>query len=159
MKMTAGVEWALHCCVAMSRADGPVPAARLADFHGVSRTYLAKHLQSLTRAGLVASVEGRDGGYVLTRTPAEITLLDVVLALEGPEPAFQCTEIRQRGPMAATVDACSAPCGVAQAMRAAEAAWRQALAATSIADLAATVERDSGEGTLAGMATWLRAAS
>nr|WP_284291211.1 Rrf2 family transcriptional regulator [Angustibacter aerolatus] len=61
--MTAGVEWAVHCCVAMSRADGPVPSARLADLHGVSRTYLAKHLQSLTRAGIVRSVEGRDGGY------------------------------------------------------------------------------------------------
>ena len=157
MKMTAGVEWALHCCVAMSRADGPVPAVRLADFHGVSRTYLAKHLQSLTRAELVASIEGRDGGYVLTRAPSEITLLDVVLAIEGPEPTFRCTEIRQRGPMPTTGEACLKPCGVAEAMRAAETAWRQALAATSIADLARKVERDSGEGTLAGVASWLRA--
>lgn len=154
--MTAGVEWAVHCCVAMSRAEGPVPAARLADFHGVSRTYLAKHLQSLARAGLVASVEGRDGGYVLTRAAADISLLDVVLALEGPEPAFRCTEIRQNGPMPTPPEACRTPCGVAQAMQAAEAAWREALGATSIADLAARVERDSGAGALTGAAAWLR---
>ena len=53
VKMTEGVEWAVHCCVVLSQAEGPVPTARLAEFHGVSRTYLAKHLQQLSRAGLV----------------------------------------------------------------------------------------------------------
>ena len=58
MKMSAGVEWAVHCCVVLSQADEPVSAQRLAEFHGVSRTYLAKHLQQLSRAGLVASHRG-----------------------------------------------------------------------------------------------------
>ena len=58
MKMSAGVEWAVHCCVLLSQAEQPVPAQRLAEFHGVSRTYLAKHLQQLSRAGLVTLDRG-----------------------------------------------------------------------------------------------------
>lgn len=140
MKLSAGVEWAIHCCVVLSQAQQPVPAARLADLHGVSRTYLAKHLQALARAGIVRPVEGRDGGYELTRPPAEVTVLEVVEAIDGPEPAFRCTEIRQQGELAAPPEECSRPCGVARVMAAAEQAWRRSLAGTSVADLAATFD-------------------
>lgn len=58
MKMSAGVEWAVHCCVVLSRVAGPMPAARLAEFYGVSKTFLAKHLPGMAAAGLVKSVEG-----------------------------------------------------------------------------------------------------
>jgi DNA-binding IscR family transcriptional regulator len=44
MRMSSGVEWASHCCVVLSRADGPVSTARLAEFYDVSPTYLAKQL-------------------------------------------------------------------------------------------------------------------
>ena len=54
--MSAGVEWALHCCVVLIAARQPVPAGRLAELHDVSGTYLAKQLQELSRAGLVRSV-------------------------------------------------------------------------------------------------------
>ena len=99
--MSAGVEWAVHCCILLSQADQPVPVPRLAEFHGVSRTYLAKHLQQLSRAGLVTSSEGRAGGYALTRPADEITVLEVVLAIEGEDSSFRCTEIRQNGPCTA----------------------------------------------------------
>src|SRR5437764_11324023 len=94
MRMSAGVEWAVHCCVVLSQASQPVPAPRLAEFHGVSKTYLAKHLQELSRAGLIRSTEGRIGGYELTRDAATITVLEILQAIGGPEPAFPCTEIR-----------------------------------------------------------------
>lgn len=139
MKLAAGVEWAIHCCVVLSQSDVPVPAARLADFHGVSRTYLAKSLQALSRAGLVSSTEGRVGGYVLNRAAAEISVLDVVFAIDGDEPVFRCTEIRRNGPFGAKPKDCVRPCGVAQVMVNAENAWRASLAAVSIADLAASV--------------------
>ncbi|MEV5001620.1 RrF2 family transcriptional regulator [Nocardioides sp. LML1-1-1.1] len=137
MKLSAGVEWAVHCCVVLSQAARPVPAARLADLHGVSRSYLAKHLQALAKAEIVRPVEGRDGGYVLTRPAAEISVHDVVRAVDGPEPAFRCTEIRQQGELAAPPEQCRTPCGVARVMADAERAWRRSLAGTSIADLAA----------------------
>jgi len=139
VKLAAGVEWAIHCCVVLSRADGPVPAQRLAEFYGVSPTYLAKSLQALSRAGLVAALEGRVGGYVLSRPAAEISVLDVVLAVDGPEPAFRCTEIRQNGPFGAKPEECQEMCSVARVMANAENAWRGALAEVSIADIGAYV--------------------
>jgi Rrf2 family protein len=155
MKLTAGVEWAAHCCVVLSRAGGAVSASRLAELHDVSPTYLAKQLQGLARAGVVTPVEGRDGGYRLARAAREITLLDIVQAVDGPEPAFRCTEIRQRGPLAAPASACRVPCAVAAAMTRADAAWRAALGETTVADLAAEVDGHR-RGTLERTAAWLR---
>ncbi len=106
MKLSVGVEWALHCCVVLTTATEPVPAARLAELHDVSASYLAKQLQALSRVGLVSSVQGKAGGYVLTRAPEVITVLDVVAAVDGSQPAFVCTEIRQRGPLATPKEAC-----------------------------------------------------
>jgi Rrf2 family protein len=153
--MSGGVEWAVHCCVVLSQADGPVPAQRLAEFHGISRTYLAKHLQQLSRAGLVRSIEGRVGGYALTHTADEVSVLDIVLAIEGDQPAFRCTEIRQNGPFPATGEACTRPCGVARVMHTAEQAWRRSLASVTVADLAATVQKDSGPNTFVALRGWL----
>lgn len=155
VKLSAGVEWAVHCCVVLSESEAPVPAQRLAEYHGVSRTYLAKHLQLLSRAGLVASTEGRVGGYRLTRPGAEITVLDVVLAIEGDEPAFRCTEIRQNGPFPPTGEACLRPCGVARAMWAAEDAYRASLRSVTVADLAGGVRRDAGADVFDKVRGWL----
>lgn len=155
--MSAGVEWAIHCCVVISQADGPVSAQRLAEFHGVSRTYLAKSLQALSRAGLVQTSEGRTGGYLLNRPPADLTVLDVVRAVEGDAPAFRCTEIRQNGPFAAPPETCTRPCGVAAVMAAAERAWRASLAGVTIADLASQVAAGTDEATETTMRRWLTA--
>ncbi|MFF1452125.1 RrF2 family transcriptional regulator [Streptomyces sp. NPDC058274] len=155
--MSGGVEWALHCCVVLTAVDEPVPAARLAELHDVSPSYLAKQLQALSRGGLVRSVQGKAGGYVLTRSADLITVLDVVEAVDGPGPAFVCTEIRQRGPMATPPESCTAPCAITRAMAGAERAWRDALRATSVADLARGVKSDYGPGALAGISTWLSA--
>ena len=156
--MSGGVEWALHCCVVLTGATEPVPAARLAEFHDVSPTYLAKQLQFLSRAGLVRSVQGQAGGYRLTRAPEEITVLEVVEAVDGPEPAFVCTEIRQRGPLAATAEACRTPCPIARVMIAADRAWRASLGAVTVADLAAAVGEGSGPEALPQARAWLAGA-
>ena len=157
MKMSGGVEWAVHCCVVLSEAEGPVPAQRLAEFHGISRTYLAKHLQALSRAGMVSSTEGRVGGYVLTRPADEVTVLDIVLAVEGREQAFRCTEIRQNGPLPATGPRrAGRPCGVARVMHAAEQAWRASLKEVTVADLAVVGRRrTSAPGTFPALRGWL----
>ncbi len=155
MRMSAGVEWAVHCCVVLSQSTGPVSAQRLAAFHGVSRTYLAKHLQQLARAGLIVSTEGRVGGYALTRPATEVSVLDVVLAIEGRETAFQCAEIRQNGPLPASPKNCRRACGIARTMWAAEQAWRDSLAGVTVADLAAGVEADTGAQTFPALREWL----
>lgn len=135
--MSEGVEWAVHCCTILAALpdEQALPAGRLAELHGVPPAYLAKHLQALAAAGIVASTAGPRGGYRLARPPAAISLLDVVLAVDGAETAFRCTEIRQRGPVAGPASAYPRPCGIARAMWRAEDAWRSELAATSIGDI------------------------
>ncbi len=156
MKMSAGVEWAVHCCAVLSAASEPVPVAKLAELHGVSRTYLAKHMQALSQSGLVRAVEGRDGGYLLTRPGAEISVYDIVKAVDGPEPAFRCTEIRQRGPFPATKEACKVPCGIAQVMAKAERAWGDSLRSVTLADLNAAFDASS-PGSWESVRGWLTA--
>ncbi len=157
MKLGDGVEWALHCCVllaALPEGDA-LPAAKLAEFHGVPGAYLAKHLQALARAEIVESTAGRRGGYRLARSPAQITFLDVVEAVEGAEPAFRCTEIRQRGPVGASPAAMRSPCAIAVTMLRAESAWRRELRETTIADVGATLARKIDRRSLRAAGEWI----
>lgn len=137
MRLGEGVEWALHCCTVLGAvpAELTVPAAVLAEFHGLRPAYLAKQMQALSRNEIVESVPGRSGGYRLARPTDEITVLDVVLAIEGPDRAFKCSELRQQGPAGADPTRCVSPCGIAATMWRAEEQFRQALADTTIADL------------------------
>lgn len=137
MKLSEGIEQAIHCMTMLAHLTdgGTLSAAALAEFHGVSPSYLLKHLQALSAAKLVDTVPGPRGGYRLARLPAEITLLDIVLAVEGPQPAFRCQEIRQRGPAPLPSRYFDKPCGIAAAMLSAERAYRAELKKTTIAGL------------------------
>jgi Rrf2 family protein len=140
MRIGEGVEWALHACAVLAAVpEGKVlPAARLAEVLGVAAPYLAKHLQALSRAGIVESVPGKRGGYRLARPADRTSVLEVVLAVEGEEPAFVCTEIRQQGLVRLPASTYVVPCGVARAMWAAEDAWRAELNRRTVADLVAS---------------------
>ena len=139
MRIGEGVEWSLHACTVLAAVpQGKVlPAARLSEVLGVPAPYLAKHLQALSRAGIVEAVAGSRGGYRLARAAERITMLEVVLAIEGTDSAFVCTEIRQRGFVHLDESVYALPCGVARAMWAAEDAWRAELNRRTIADLVA----------------------
>ncbi len=146
MRLGDGVEWTLHCCTVLGAMppDLAVPASVLAEFHGVPSAYLAKQMQALSRANIVESIPGRKGGYKMARPATDVTLLDVVLALEGPGRAFRCTEIRQQGPSAVSPSSYVKPCGIAAAMWRAEEMYREGLAATTIADLVAELDVEVG---------------
>ncbi|MFI5615739.1 RrF2 family transcriptional regulator [Amycolatopsis sp. NPDC051903] len=144
MKMSQGVEWAVHTLLALAWVDDgkPVPTARLAASHELPPAYLNKQLQSLVKAGLLESLPGARGGFRLARRAGDITLMDVVTAIEGPAPAFQCTEIRRRGMGASAPDSCfRTACAVNASMQRAELAWRQALAAQTLEDVRAEADR------------------
>src|SRR2546423_9942999 len=100
MRLGEPVEWALHCTtvLALLPADGALPASKLAEFHGVPAAYLAKALQSLSRAEIVASVPGRHGGNRPRRGPAEVTLPHAVEGHEGRQATFRSAEIRKHRP-------------------------------------------------------------
>lgn len=137
MKLGDGVEQAIHCVLLMSGLSetGVLSAQALAEFHGVSPSYLLKHLQAMAGAGLLESVPGPKGGYRLAKSADKITLLDIVVAVEGPEPAFRCAEIRQRGPSPVASHFFRSPCAVNAAMLKAERAYRTELKQVTIADL------------------------
>jgi len=58
--------------------------AAICEKRNLSKQYLAKIFGSLARAGLVTPVRGKHGGYVLARAPSEISILEVIEAVEGP---------------------------------------------------------------------------
>ena len=157
--MSDAVEWSIHCCTVLATLpeDQALPAGRLAEFHDVPPAYLAKALQAMAGAGIVVSRPGPLGGYRLGRPPSDVSVLDIVLAVDGDEAAFRCSEIRQRGPAAtAGAGAYGRSCGIAQVMWRAEDAWRAELAAVTVGDivseLLATVPREQ----LARGAEWIQ---
>jgi len=92
----SNVEYGLHCLLYL--VDRPVDSAvgsrDLAEFQGVSPSLVAKLFTQLQKAGIVSSAEGIRGGFRLARSADEISVYDVVRALEGDKPLFQCREIR-----------------------------------------------------------------
>ena len=157
MRLSDGVEWGVHACVllAVLPAEGALPAARVAEYHGVPSAYLAKHLQALARAGVLETVKGPRGGYRLARPATEITVLDVVEAIDGAEPAFRCTEIRRRGPSAVAAREYRTPCGIHRVFTRADDAWRAELSATTIADLVVGAVREAPRAAIERGARWL----
>lgn len=137
MKLGDGVEQAIHSVSMLAGLpdDGLLSAAALAEFHGVSTSYLLKHLQALSRAGITRTVPGPKGGYQLNKAPAEISLLDIVLAVEGQAPAFRCKEIRQNGPNPLPSEQFTTPCLINAAMLRAEQAYRKELRSVTLAQL------------------------
>jgi Rrf2 family protein len=153
MELSEGVEWSVHCTwlLALTPPTDALPSRRLAEFYGLPPAYLSKLLKSLVRAGILSATSGPRGGFRLARPPADITVLDIVEAVEGRAFAFRCTEIRQRGPAPATQAQCRRVCSIAAVMYDAETAWRERLAATTIAQL---VEQ-AGVGSAARVHGWL----
>ena len=97
MKFSVGVEYALHCLLYMiNLKEGTSVGIRdLATFQGISETYLSKVYARLSKSEIVKSIPGVKGGYALARSADNITFWDVIEAVEGSEPFFQCAEIRQ----------------------------------------------------------------
>lgn len=141
--MGRGVEWAVHSCVNMAwtPAGEAVNSARLAEYYKLPGAYLNKQLQALVRAGILGSVSGPRGGFHLARRPENVTVLDIVLALESPDPVFRCEGILGNVPDADTEVNFVRTCLISQTMRQAELAWRQALARQTIAGIADSMER------------------
>lgn len=158
VRLSEGIEWGLHCAVlvAVIPPGTALPASRLAEYHGVPAPYLAKHLQALSRAGILEAVPGPRGGYRLARPATEISVLDVVEAIDGREPAFVCTEIRRHGPAAVPAREYRLPCSIHVVMSKADDAWRAELRATSLADVVGMVAAGASPKAMEKGVNWLK---
>jgi Rrf2 family protein len=143
VKLPESTEWVLHAAGSLAQLGpgGTASAAQLAEHFDVPAPYLAKQLQALVRAGVFTATTGPRGGFRLARPPEQITLLDVVEAVDGTSRFYQCNEIRQRGRGAAPPEQCRRMCGIAQRMHTAESAWRASLAGVTLADIVAGLPR------------------
>lgn len=71
----------------------PVPLRAIAERQGISESYLEQVFALLRKAGLVKAIRGSYGGYVLTRPAQEITVGEVLEALEGPLTLANCANV------------------------------------------------------------------
>ncbi|MBI4903089.1 MAG: Rrf2 family transcriptional regulator [Acidobacteria bacterium] len=76
-------EYALRAMVVLANADGePRTTHQIATASQVPPDYLSKVMQSLGRAGLVSAQRGKNGGFTLLKTPRELTILQIINAVD-----------------------------------------------------------------------------
>lgn len=138
-----GVEYALHCLLWLMVPLEQRPSSRdLAEIQGVPAAFMAKIFPKLEKAGIVEASGGIRGGYRLARAPEDISVLDVVDAVEGQKALFDCHEVRGRCPLFENKPprwASQGLCGIHAVMLRAEKVLRDELAKTSLASLSASV--------------------
>jgi Rrf2 family protein len=78
--------------IARNYGNGPISIKEIAERQGISFSYLEQILHKLGKAGLIESVRGPAGGYLLARKPSELTIGDIVRVLEGPIALSHCLE-------------------------------------------------------------------
>ena len=85
MKISNRVSYGLHAMItlAMSDPETPTPLREMAEEQGIPAKYLEQTAAALKIAGLLDSVRGAHGGYRLTRSASEITVLDIYVALDS----------------------------------------------------------------------------
>ncbi|WP_084246227.1 cysteine metabolism transcriptional regulator CymR [Planomicrobium okeanokoites] len=86
MKISTKGRYGLTIIIALGKeyGEGPLPLRKIAAEHDLSEAYLEQLVAPLRNAGLVKSVRGAYGGYMLSRHPKEISAGDVIRVLEGP---------------------------------------------------------------------------
>ena len=95
MMFSTKAEYGVRVMVELARRGGgaggdPVPLAEIAAHDGLPLAYLEHLVARLRKAGLVDSRRGSRGGYLLARSPTEITMAEVVEALEGSIAPIEC---------------------------------------------------------------------
>src|SRR5271166_3601233 len=92
MMFSTKAEYGIRVMVELARGadENPIPLAEIADRGGLPLAYLEHLVARLRKAELVASRRGSRGGYMLSRPAGEITMAEVVLALEGEIAPVEC---------------------------------------------------------------------
>ncbi len=139
LKLTKLTDYAIAVMAQLARQTGASAdelvaqsAASLADQTGVPEPTVAKVLKTLARAQMVVSTRGVSGGYRLARPAAQLTIGEIIEAIDGPVAIVSCVEGEGH-------DTCqiAGRCGVRNKWAPVNTAIRQALHAVTLADMAA----------------------
>ncbi|MES2033266.1 MAG: Rrf2 family transcriptional regulator [Pseudomonadota bacterium] len=138
----SSVEYAIHCLRWLASRNAPASSRDLAELMGVSPAMMAKILPKLEKAGILSAQDGIAGGYQLARPAGEVTVLDIIEAVDGGKRVFDCKEIRQNcilfgGETPPWIS--HGVCAIHAVMLRAEKSMRKEMAATTLLDLASTV--------------------
>ena len=131
VRVSAKADYALRACIELAAAEGKghVKGERIAQAQDVPLKFLENILGDLRQAGLVRSQRGAEGGYWLARPADEITLADVIRAVEGP-----LANVRGVRPDSVTYSGAAEP--LREVWIAVRASLRSVLEAVTVADVA-----------------------
>jgi Rrf2 family protein len=93
-------KYALHALVFLAgkkqgdEDEKPIPIAQIAEERSIPYKFLEGILRELKRAGMVASKQGKAGGYYLLKDPKEINLADILRLMDGPIALLPCVSYR-----------------------------------------------------------------
>lgn len=136
----SAVEYALHCLLWLAPSrETPASSRDLAELTGVSPALVAKLLPKLEKSGVLAAQGGIAGGYRLAKPAGEITVLEIVDAVDGGKRLFDCKEVRLRCPLFGADPptwASSGLCSIHAVMLRAEKSMRREMAAITLLDIA-----------------------
>ena len=129
MRLTARSEYGLLALIDLGVrfGEGPVSARGVAERQGIPMKFLEQLLAAMRKAGLVSASRGAHGGFTLTRDPSQISVLEVVEALEGPLAPTSCDGGQLCGR--------SGGCAAASVWSRATEALRDVFTTTSVGDL------------------------
>ena len=92
MLITRASEYAILSLIVLSKASSPIDSETLSNQLSISKSFLAKILQSLAKNGILKSYKGVNGGFALLKKPKDISLLDIMSSVEGKAPTvFDCS--------------------------------------------------------------------
>lgn len=158
--ITSSVEYGIHCLLWLAdSAETPLSSRDLAELQGISPSFLAKIFPKLEKAGIVIASGGVRGGYRLAKVPEAISFLEIVDAIEGSKPLFDCQEIRDRCAVFETEApdwATTGVCAIHAVMLKAEQAMRDELAAHTLADASNSFERKAPQEFFIRLDEWKR---
>jgi Rrf2 family iron-sulfur cluster assembly transcriptional regulator len=131
MRLTRGADYGLRGMIHLAQLPmGDVALVRdVADTEQVPESYLAKIFQDLSRSGLMVSHRGAKGGFSLARDPAQISLREMIEAIEGPTYLLPCLDSRQQCDQVAE-------CALYEVMAVAQERFLEQLDRTSLQSLA-----------------------
>lgn len=130
LQLTKRTDYAIRACLylAATGPESPDSSRRIAEVMDIPERFLPRVLAGLSAAGIVQAQIGRTGGYRLQRSPDQLSILELIEAIDGPSRSNACV-LRQR--------ACDAtqPCAFHPVWEEAQTAFIDVLATTTLVDL------------------------